>query len=140
MSSTIDRPGPSLGAREVTWEIAKRDPEMARALIVEQGTEVFAQGLLSCLKGHRYCYSCGCAGRHPWAFRLFAQVSKLVGMAPEVVNQILVQIGVRDVGQAQRAVRMVGEIESMPEAEQAAECAEFLRRYNAAHPEAEITL
>ena len=75
----------------------------------------------------------------PWALRDVLEIAGAIGTQPQVQIAILQQIGV-SVEAARRAVGMVQEVEAMPPEEQAREAAEFLRRWNAEHPGAEVTL
>ena len=105
------------------------DPDQSRDLIIGRGMPLFAKGLIHELKAgaskRGACYGCGRPYRSPWAYRLFAQIAKLVDMGPQVGVYVFEQLGV-NLPEAKRSVRIIQDVEALSEAEKIDEAVGFL--------------
>lgn len=101
--------------------LANADPEAIRTEVIAQGREPFVDGLLEALRepGY-YCAECKRSGRERWAFRLYAELAKMVGIAPQIAVQIVNLVGAPpDV--ARQAVETVRTVEHMSDRDMARE-------------------
>lgn len=115
MSAALDMPkrggngGVSQLRRHLT-QLAASDPEAIRTEIIARGREPFISGIVDTLaETSRYCHACERHGKERWAFRLYAELAKLVGSAPEITLQIMALVGAqpavaRSAVETQRAV------------------------------------
>lgn len=100
---------PVLVARDEALAMAASDPELLRQLVVQEGAPAWVDGMKGALTPREPCAKCGQTRYERWAFRLWAQVAKLVGITPQVQALIIQQIGA-PVEEARDAVRIMRDI------------------------------
>jgi len=101
MSAALNGDSPKIGGkggiaqlRSHLQLLAQSDPEAIRKEIIAQGREPFIRGIVDTLKEtSRYCYSCHRGGKERWAFRLYAELAKLVGASTEIAIQVVNLVG-----------------------------------------------
>lgn len=111
--STEDATNAGLIATEL--EMAKADPELARALILARGLEVFADGLIDALKPGIPCGLCHARRYQTWAYRVFAKIAKLVDATPQVLAVVLSRFGVSSEPELQSLIEQGRRLEAMAE-------------------------
>lgn len=100
--------------RAMAVAMAAEDPEYLRKHVVEAGAPDWIDGLLDSLKPRVFCSECQQTSYERWAFRLWAECAKLVGLPPQVNTLIVQQLGV-PVDEARAAVGVVRSASADPD-------------------------
>lgn len=109
--------------------LAEADPEAIRVEVIAQGRKPFIDGLIETLgETSKHCYSCHRSGKERWAFRLYAELAKLVGAAPEISLQIVNLVG-SSVPVAKASVESVERARQMPDSAKCASMLDWLTKH-----------
>lgn len=112
---------------------AAEDPEILRRYVVQEGAPVWMTGLISSLKPRVPCAECGQVRYERWAYRLWAEIAKLVGIPPNVQVLIHNQIGMT-INEARDVAPLAREARDMSPAERYDICKQYIRWYDTEGP------
>lgn len=116
------------GLRRHLNALALADPEAIRTEVIARGRDPFINGLIGSLEETgRYCSECERGGRERWAFRLYAELAKLVGSAGDIALTVVNLVGAQP-GVAKSAVETVQRVRDMSPRERAEGMADALSK------------
>jgi len=113
--------------------LASEEPETLRKYVVQEGAPDFLKGILESLKPRTPCRECGQVRHERWAFRLWAEIAKLVGVPQNVQTMIVNQLGVT-ISEAQSVVPLAVEARDMTDEERYNLCKQYIRWYESEGP------
>jgi hypothetical protein len=115
-------------SRAMAIAMAGEDPEHLRKYVVEAGAPDWIDGLVASLKPRVYCSECKRPSYERWAFLLWAECAKLVGVTPQIQMLVVNQLGV-SVPDAKRAVAAWNSVEGLTDEQLAESALDFARKY-----------